>query len=129
MKVQREEASIGGELFSIIEPLKRDRFWLSARRYSVSKLAILLSDYVCLIWISIVVWLLIVVIDWQRLWESWRDLFTLLFVGATVVFIILAFSLPKSSVPERNSDDVEQSHAPEPPTGSVGNEESSPPAQ
>jgi len=104
-KVQREESAIGGALFSKIEPRKGGGFWLSARRYSVSKLAILLSDYVCLIWASIVAWLLIVVIDWQRLRESWRDLLTLLFIGATLVFIILAFALPKSSVPERENDD------------------------
>ena len=105
MKVQREEDSIGGALFSKIEPLKGDGFWLSARRYSVSKLAIILSDYVCLIWVSIIAWLLEMVIGWQRLRDSWRDILTLVFIAATVVFIILAFTVPKSNVPEREKDD------------------------
>lgn len=104
-KVRREEESIGGPLFTKIEPLKSDRRWPSARRYSVSRLAILLSDYVCFVWLSILVWLLIEVVDWHAPLSHWRDIFTLAFVVVTGLAVFLAWAATSSSVPDRSEDD------------------------
>lgn len=53
-KVGKFEDDITGPLFKVHEPVQKKDIWLQARRYSVSKLAIALSDYVFLLWFSIV---------------------------------------------------------------------------
>jgi hypothetical protein len=45
---------VTGPLFHKVEP-KQDKGWLGGREYSVSKLAILVSDYVSVIWLIIFV--------------------------------------------------------------------------
>lgn len=49
--VSDAEGDITGELFSIQNKIQNKGMWLSARRYSVSKVAIALSDYVFLLWL------------------------------------------------------------------------------
>jgi hypothetical protein len=89
-KVRREEDAIDGPLYSRIEPVLDKGPWLSARRYSVSKLMILLGDYVCLVWLTIVSFLTVTVIDWHGFSRVWRDSFTLVFLLGTVAFVFLA---------------------------------------
>lgn len=55
-KVERFEPGVTGKLFSEEEPIQEQKgCWLRARKFSVSKLAIALSDYVFLLWLSLVV--------------------------------------------------------------------------
>jgi hypothetical protein len=74
-KVERKEQEVlQDRLFNHPEAVKTDKFFLlRARRYSVSKLVIALSDFTCLVW----VFLLLVLLPWNRLttqccpWEFW----------------------------------------------------------
>lgn len=102
-KVHREEGAIGGRLFSRIEAVQDRGPWLSAQRYSVSKLAILLSDYTCLAWLSITIFLFATVIDWAGLLTAWRDLATLLFVLITAAFIFLAIRFGRSTLADETT--------------------------
>jgi hypothetical protein len=52
-KVERFEDEAVGPLFKTPVPLQDKGLWLSARKYSVSKLAIALSDYVLLLWLGL----------------------------------------------------------------------------
>ncbi len=54
-KVERFEVLSTGTMFAVEEVQQPKGFWLSGRKYSVSKLAIALSDYVFLLWLSIVI--------------------------------------------------------------------------
>jgi len=55
-KVERYEVNVTGPLFAVQEPVQRKGRWLQARRYSVSKLLIALSDYVLIMWLALVAW-------------------------------------------------------------------------
>ena len=54
-KVNEAEIDIGGKLFTRQELTQNKGRWLRGRKYSVSKLAIALSDYVFLLWFSLVI--------------------------------------------------------------------------
>jgi len=54
-KVERFEPPVTGPLFSVEEDAQDKGCWLRGRKYSVSKLAIALSDYVFLLWFTIVI--------------------------------------------------------------------------
>jgi hypothetical protein len=55
-KVERFETAVTGPLFAIEEQEQTQKgIWLRARNYSVSRLAIALSDYVFIFWIAIVI--------------------------------------------------------------------------
>jgi hypothetical protein len=51
-KIENVEREVTGPLFQKIEP-KQAKGWFGGREYSVSKLAILVSDYVSIIWLII----------------------------------------------------------------------------
>ena len=52
-KVQKSELPFTGQWFASPEPIKPNGAWLRARRFSVSKLAIALSDYVAALWLML----------------------------------------------------------------------------
>lgn len=55
-KVEGFELPVTGKLFAEEEPIQYHKGrWLGARKYSVSKLSIALSDYVFLLWLALVV--------------------------------------------------------------------------
>lgn len=54
-KVENSEAEVTGKFFAQEESVQRKGWWLRARQFSVSKLAIALSDYVFLLWLFLVV--------------------------------------------------------------------------
>jgi hypothetical protein len=64
-KVEREEPFVTGRLFSKIENEHNKGWWLRGRRYSVSRLAIALSDYVAFLWIALLVGQVAMTIDMQ----------------------------------------------------------------
>jgi len=55
-KVDRLEDKVTGPLFKVEEARQKKGWWLSARRYSVSKLTIALADYTILVWTALVAW-------------------------------------------------------------------------
>lgn len=52
-KIEAVEDGVTGPLFKQEAPQQNKGGWLSGRRYSVSKLAIAISDYVFLVWIAV----------------------------------------------------------------------------
>ena len=56
-KVERIEPSVTGPMFSRPESVQvHKNFWLRGRRFSVSKVAIALSDYTIVLWLSVIAW-------------------------------------------------------------------------
>lgn len=55
-KVERYEEAVVGALFAKEEDNQDKGWWLGSRKYSVSKLAIALSDYVLILWLALVMW-------------------------------------------------------------------------
>lgn len=56
-KVEKIEPSVTGALFSRPENVQAHKgFWLRGRKFSVSKIAIALSDYAIVLWLSIIGW-------------------------------------------------------------------------
>jgi hypothetical protein len=54
-KIEELEDRVTGRLFRKVEEPKKNGWWLSGRRYSVSRLATAVSDSVLLLWVSIYV--------------------------------------------------------------------------
>lgn len=52
-KIDAVEDSVTGPLFKETMPAQAKGWWLSGQRYSVSKVAIAVSDYVFLVWVVI----------------------------------------------------------------------------
>jgi hypothetical protein len=52
-KLQAAERPVTGPLFGQIDTPKSEGWWLSARRYSVSRLAVGLSDFTLIVWIVV----------------------------------------------------------------------------
>lgn len=56
-KVERIEPDVTGAMFAEPEEVQTHKnFWLRGRRFSVSKLAIALSDYTIILWLAVIVW-------------------------------------------------------------------------
>ena len=69
-KIEDVEDEVTGPLFKREEPLQDKGWWLSGARYSVSKLAIAVSDYVLLVWVAIFVrqvWIALGISAWNDL--------------------------------------------------------------
>ncbi len=99
-KVEREEPAVTGPLFSREEDTQIGKgCWLRGRRYSVSKLAIGLSDYTIALWTSIVAWDLArlfcprYVLPWLK--QVGSITFVVLSVFFVVVFLVFARSSPR----------------------------------
>lgn len=57
IKVERIEPFVTGAMFAQLEKVQTHKnFWLRGRRFSVSKLAIALSDYTIILWLGLIVW-------------------------------------------------------------------------
>jgi len=96
-KVEREEPNVMGMLFGRIESIKRNHPLVRARRYSVSKLLIVLSDYVLILWIAILAYQLVAQIPWPQILSEWRPVLVLVFVLFTLAYILLVLCLARSS--------------------------------
>ena len=89
-KVERHETSVTGVLFA--EEESRQSYkgrWLSGRKYSVSKLAIALSDYVFLLWVTIVAGetALLFIPSAKQPWLKQAG--TILFTAFSIVYVVL----------------------------------------
>ena len=95
-KVEREEKKCLGKLFSEIEPVQTQGLWLSARRYSVSKLAIALSDFVFVLWFSMLAYQVASTVDLKITCASYRQIAVVLFVLFTAGFALVVMLLTRS---------------------------------
>lgn len=98
MKVERTEPLITGVLFAQEEPRQSHKgWWLSGREYSVSKLAIALSDYIFLLWTALVVReaILIYLPSSQPAWLKKAG--PTVFVIFSVVYLVLLFRYGRKS--------------------------------
>jgi hypothetical protein len=95
-KVEVVESEIlGAKLFSNWEPMLEKGFW-GARLYSVSKLAIAISDFTVVVWIVLI----------GETFPSIRALpisFSKVALAATAIFIVLLFTWGQTKSPFRSS--------------------------
>ena len=97
-KVERYEIDVTGRLFAHEEDIQTNKgCWLQARKYSVSKISIALSDYVFVLWLSVVAGEL-----FQRYApltvQPWLKKFGLnLFVLFSLIFLVLLLIFGRSS--------------------------------
>jgi hypothetical protein len=92
-KLARFEFPVTGSLFAMWEAPQDKGCWLSGRKYSVSKLAIALSDYVFLMWLAVVIGEALhpaipaCVQQWLKIpFEEAFILFSLVYVVLVIVF-------------------------------------------
>lgn len=104
-KVERIEPSVTGAMFSQPEEVQSQKnFWLRSRRYSVSKLAIALSDYTILLWFAIIVWEII------RLFGSWTDIAfakpwsIIVFISFSVIYAVSLLFAGRSTMRSNHGD-------------------------
>ena len=92
--VTNNEDDVIGPLFKEVQPrLEKDGFWLSARRFSVSKLTIALSDYVTILWLFINSYLIITILNIEI--AILMDNTVLLLTFFTLIWIILTLHFSK----------------------------------
>jgi drug/metabolite transporter (DMT)-like permease len=95
-KVQTVECDVlGARLFSNWEPVQKKGIW-GAARFSVSKLAIGLSDFAVLVWITLLV-KSFPDHSWGRPPSNWAILFIVVTAGFIVAFLLCGRSSPKRS--------------------------------
>lgn len=98
-KVSKYEDELVGSLFKDVEEVQ-NKFWaLRARKYSVSKLAIALSDYVLAVWIGITLSLVCKHLKLFRNIFS-TDTLIIIFVILTLVYSVYILIFARSSNPE-----------------------------
>lgn len=98
-RVEESEKSITGKFFGKEEAaqLHKGR-WLCARKFSVSKLAIALSDYVAILWFTLVVGQLIRRFAPLSIIQSLEPIGVIAFTSFSFVYILLLFRYGKKSV-------------------------------
>ena len=105
-KVDRYEAPVIGKFFASEEPVQTHKgIWLQARRYSVSKVSIALSDYVLIVWCTLLVAELVrrfAPLTWQPVL---KEIGTAIFLLCSLLFLILLARFGRSSPrPDFNRD-------------------------
>ena len=86
-KVQREELKVVGPLYSQEETLEQKGFWLSARRYSVSRLAMALADYVLFLWLTLLINQIAVTFELESA-QRFQKFGLAIFLAGTAVFAV-----------------------------------------
>lgn len=99
-KVERFELPITGVLFAKEEaPQSYKGCWLRGRKYSVSKLAIALSDYVSFLWLAVVIgegarpYVPSYVQPWLK--QAWSTLFIIFSVFYVVLLLLFGGKTPR----------------------------------
>jgi hypothetical protein len=97
-RVEENEGPVTGVLFASETPIQTHKgCWLQARRYSVSKLTTALSDYIFILWVSLVAWGLLrryaplVVQPWLK------EASVFLCVAGSATFLVLLLVFGRSS--------------------------------
>lgn len=105
-KIERVEVNVTGILFKEEEPVQSYKgFWLSARKYSVSKLTIALSDYVFLIWFIILIFQISRDYIEPNCLAKMKDYGKIFFTFFTILYLVFIAWKAKSSerrVPSQN---------------------------
>jgi hypothetical protein len=97
-KVERLEPSVTGPLFACEEPEQlRKGCWLRGRRYSVSKLAIGLSDYAVFLWAAIIAWDLARIFVPPHVLPWLRQAGVIVFVAISIGFMLLLLIYGRTS--------------------------------
>lgn len=88
-KVERIEPSVTGAMFSQPEDVQSHKnFWLRGRRFSVSKLAIALSDYTIILWLAIIVWEIIRLFGAVPVVACAKPLSIIAFISFSVIYAV-----------------------------------------
>lgn len=97
-KVERIEPSVTGAMFAEPEEVQTHKnFWLRGRRFSVSKLAIALSDYTIILWLAVVVWESIRLFGGAQLVACAKPVAIATFVGFSVIYGLSLFIAGRST--------------------------------
>ncbi len=88
-KVAQSEDDVTGRLFKDPEGIQDKGIWLSARKYSVSRLAIALSDYLVILWIAILIYQIAPFIRCYYLTNDVKDLLVIAFSVFSLIFAVL----------------------------------------
>jgi hypothetical protein len=102
-KLQSSEVMLTGPLLSEIEPTKGEGKWLSAKRYSVSRLAIGLSDYAVVFWLALLGHELTSAF-WCGVPPGVRKPMAMLFVAGSVVYALALRANCAEHEPPRRRD-------------------------
>ena len=90
IKVERYELPTIGELFATEESEQLDRgCWLRGRKYSVSKLTIALSDYVFLLWLTLVVSEFVRITLEPRFSPNLKKILIIGFIASSCIYLLL----------------------------------------
>ena len=87
-KVEQEELRVVGALYSEVEELDRKGVWLSARRYSVSRLAMALADYVFFLWVCLLAYHAAAALKWTAASAPYRQVGLAAFLAITAAFAV-----------------------------------------
>lgn len=88
-KVERYEEAVVGALFAKEEDRQDKGWWLASRKYSVSKLAIALSDYVLILWLALVIWDVALRLNPALAQSETKHEAVLLFSGFSILYLLL----------------------------------------
>jgi len=105
-KVDELENDVTGELFKAIEGVQIHKTCIfRARRYSVSKLAIGLSDYVTFLWLSTIIFLIAKLFNFP-FHETHKKAFALLFTILTFIYagILLVYARSSEEVKHKSPE-------------------------
>ena len=108
-KVEISEKHFTGPWFAVPESAKPDLWWLRARRFSVSKLTIALSDYMVALWFALLLSRLAVLHLPSGRFEQYRAITTTAFASVSVAYaFVLIWAARSKEPPGRvSSGDVE----------------------
>ena len=102
-KVQKSEVQVTGRWFGEAEESKADLAWLQSRRFSVSKLAIALSDYTAALWASLLLSRLALLAIPHRMSPEFRLRAAVGFAAASVVYAAALIFLTRSKREDGNN--------------------------
>lgn len=103
-KVSKLEDDLVGSLFKDVEEVQKKFFLLRAQKYSVSKLAIALSDYVLIIWVGITLSLVCKYLKcFNSVFSTGAIIVTFVIFTLLYSFYIVIFAGTSSACNRRNS--------------------------
>ena len=87
-RVEELEDAVTGPLFKVDAPVQRNTIaWLQARRFSVSKLTIALSDFIAVLWLLLAAGQVARILEWQPALEPYARTGAIAFLICVVAYI------------------------------------------
>ena len=97
-KVEQIEPSVTGAMFSQPEEVQSHKnCWLRGRRFSVSKLAIALSDYTIILWLAVIAWEIMRLFGPPTFVAYAKPLSTIAFISFSAIYAVSLFVAGRSS--------------------------------